>query len=64
MPRTLAKSAHHLWRLCARKPMAEQVDMAGRTVIVTGASLRSISYETARILASCGTGRMTGSGLS
>ena len=54
MPRTLAKSVNHLWRLCARKPMAERVDMAGRSVIVTGASPGSIGYETARILASWG----------
>ena len=54
MPRTLAKSVSHLWRLCARKPMAERVDMSGRNVIVTGASPGSIGYETARILASWG----------
>ena len=54
MPRTLARSVSHLWRLCARRPMAERVDMSGRNVIVTGASPGSIGYETARILASWG----------
>ena len=54
MPRTLAKSLGHLWRLCASKPMAERVDMTGRSVVVTGASPGSLGYETARILAGWG----------
>ncbi|MXZ17675.1 MAG: SDR family NAD(P)-dependent oxidoreductase [Rhodothermaceae bacterium] len=54
MPHTFAKSVRHLWLLCMRKPMAERVDMSGRTVIVTGASPNSIGYETAKILASWG----------
>ena len=54
MPRMLAKSVSHFWRLCARKPMAERVDMSGRAVVVTGASPGSAGYETARILASWG----------
>ena len=62
MPRTLAKSVNHLWRLCAHKPMAGRVDMAGRSVIVTGASPGSIAYETARILASWGA-RVVATGL-
>ncbi len=54
MPHTLTKSIRHLWLLCMRKPLAERVDMSGRTVIVTGASPNSIGYETAKILASWG----------
>ena len=54
MPSTIAKAVSHLWLLCAPKPLAERVDLAGRNVIVTGASPRSIGYETARILASWG----------
>ncbi|MXW43493.1 MAG: hypothetical protein F4Z56_01995, partial [Candidatus Dadabacteria bacterium] len=34
--------------------MAEETDMSGRNVIVTGAAPNSIGYETARILASWG----------
>ena len=54
MPHTFSKSVKHLWRLFSRKPMAQRVDMAGRNVIVTGASPNSLGYETARILASWG----------
>ena len=54
MPSTIAKAVIHLWRLCTPKPLAERVDLSGRNVIVTGASPRSIGYETARILASWG----------
>lgn len=36
------------------KPMAKEVDMSSRNVIVTGASPNSIGYETAKILASWG----------
>ncbi|MCY3757901.1 MAG: SDR family NAD(P)-dependent oxidoreductase [Acidobacteria bacterium] len=54
MTSTLAKSVIHLRRLCAPKPLAQRVDMSGRNVIVTGASPRSIGYETARILAGWG----------
>ena len=41
-------------RLFTSKPMAEEVDMSGRNVIVTGAAPNSIGYETAKILASWG----------
>lgn len=41
-------------RLFTSKPMAEETDMSGRNVIVTGAAPNSIGYETARILASWG----------
>ena len=54
MPSTIAKAVSHLWRLCTPKPLAERVDLSGRNVIVTGASPRSIGYETARILAGWG----------
>ena len=54
MPRSLSKTAKHVWGLLAPKPMAEKVDMSGRNVIVTGASSHSLGYETARILASWG----------
>ncbi|MXX58106.1 MAG: SDR family NAD(P)-dependent oxidoreductase [Rhodothermaceae bacterium] len=54
MPHEFAKSVRHLWLLCAPKPVAERVDMTGRTVIVTGASPKSIGYETAKALASWG----------
>lgn len=54
MPHEFAKSVRHLWLLCTPKPMAERVDMTGRTVIVTGASPNSIGYETAKTLASWG----------
>lgn len=42
MTRTFAKAVSHLWRLCARKPLAQRVDLSGRNVIVTGASPRPI----------------------
>lgn len=54
MPSTIAKAVSHLWRRCTPKPLAERVDLSGRNVIVTGASPRSIGYETARILAGWG----------
>ena len=54
MPSSLSKSANHLWRLFGRNPTAEWADMSGRYVIVTGASPKSLGYETARILASWG----------
>ena len=54
MPHEFAKSVRHLWLLCTPKPMAERVDMSGRTVIVTGASLNSLGYETAKTLAGWG----------
>ena len=54
MPRALSKTAKHVWVLLTPKPMAEQVDMSGRNVIVTGAKPHSLGYETARILASWG----------
>ena len=54
MPHTFSKSAAHLVQLCTPKPMAAPVDMAGRHVIVTGASPNSLGYETARILAAWG----------
>ncbi|MXY70940.1 MAG: SDR family NAD(P)-dependent oxidoreductase [Acidobacteriia bacterium] len=54
MPSSFSKSANHLWRLFGRNPMAERADMSGRYVIVTGASPKSLGYETARILASWG----------
>ena len=40
--------------LCSRKPMAKQVDLSGRYVIVTGATPGSIGYEVARTLAAWG----------
>ena len=54
MPHEFAKSVRHLWLLCTPKPMAERVDMSGRTVIVTGASPNSLGYETAKTLARWG----------
>ncbi len=54
MPSSFSKSANHLWRLFGRNPTAERADMSGRRVIVTGASPKSLGYETARILASWG----------
>ena len=54
MPNTFSKSVNHILRLFTSKPMAEEVDMSSRNVIVTGASPRSIGYETAKILASWG----------
>lgn len=54
MPDSFSKSVKHLGRLFLNKPMAEPVDMAGRHVIVTGASPGSLGYETARILAEWG----------
>jgi len=54
MPSTIAKAVTHLWRLCTPRPLAERVDLSGRNVIVTGASPRSIGFETARILAGWG----------
>ena len=40
--------------LCSRKPMAEQVDLSGRYVVVTGATPGSIGYQVARTLARWG----------
>ena len=40
--------------LCSRKPMAKQVDLRGRYVVVTGATPGSIGYEVARTLAGWG----------
>ena len=54
MPRSVAKSLHHLLRLITPKPTAKEVDMSGHSVIVTGASPGSLGYETARILANWG----------
>ena len=54
MPYTFSKSAAHILQLLTGKPTAEEVDMSGRKVIVTGASPHSIGYETARILAGWG----------
>ena len=54
MSSTIAKAVSHLWRLCSPRPLAERVDLSGRNVVVTGASPRSIGYETARILAGWG----------
>lgn len=54
MPDSLSRSVKHLGRLFLSKPMAEPVDMAGRHVIVTGASPGSLGYEAARILAEWG----------
>ncbi len=54
MPRSFSKSVNHLRRLLVRKPTAEQAELSGRRVIVTGASRNSLGYETARILASWG----------
>ncbi|MCY3556778.1 MAG: SDR family NAD(P)-dependent oxidoreductase [Gemmatimonadetes bacterium] len=48
------KTAQHLVRMFLPKPMAVPVDLAGRHVIVTGASPGSLGYETARILAGWG----------
>ena len=54
MPNTFSKSVAHIMRLFTSKPVAEEVDMSNRNVIVTGASPHSIGYETAKILASWG----------
>ena len=54
MPYTFSKSVRHLARLYGPKPVARRVDMAGRHVIVTGASPNSLGYATARILAGWG----------
>ncbi len=54
MPDSFTRTVKHLGRLFLSKPMAEPVEMAGRHVIVTGASPGSIGYETARILAEWG----------
>ena len=54
MPNTFSKSVTHILRLFTSKPMAEEVDMSSRNVIVTGASPHSLGYETAKILASWG----------
>lgn len=54
MPDSFTRTVKHLGRLFLCKPMAEPVDMAGRHVIVTGASPGSLGYETARILAEWG----------
>ena len=40
--------------LCSRKPMAGQVDLSGRYVVVTGATPGSIGYQVARTLARWG----------
>ena len=40
--------------ICSRKPIAGQVDMSGRHVIVTGATPGSIGYQVARTLAAWG----------
>ncbi len=54
MPDSFSRTVKHLGRLFLSKPMAKPVDMAGRHVIVTGASPGSLGYETARILAEWG----------
>ena len=54
MPDTFSKSVTHILQLFTSKPMAEEVDMSSRNVIVTGAAPNSIGYETAKILASWG----------
>ena len=54
MPSAFVKGIAHIYRLFRPKPMAEQVDMSGRQVVVTGSSPGSIGYETARTLASWG----------
>lgn len=54
MPKTFSKSLTHILQLFTSKPMAEEVDMSSRNVIVTGAAPHSIGYETAKILASWG----------
>lgn len=54
MPSSFSKSVNHLLRLFGRNPTAERADMSGRHVIVTGASPKSLGYETARILAGWG----------
>ncbi|MXZ36394.1 MAG: SDR family NAD(P)-dependent oxidoreductase [Acidobacteria bacterium] len=54
MPNPITKIARHLVQMFLPKPMAMPVDLAGRHVIVTGASPGSLGYETARILAGWG----------
>ena len=54
MESTFRKVLLHTLRLFAPKPRAGNVDMSGRFVIVTGASPRSLGYETARVLAGWG----------
>ncbi len=50
----LAKTLRHTAELFTRKPIAGQVDMSGRYVVVTGATPGSIGYEVARTLAGWG----------
>ena len=42
---------HTIRRITSGKPMAEETDMNGKAVIVTGVAQGSIGYETARVLA-------------
>ena len=50
----ISKALHHMVELCSRKPIAGQVDLSGRYVVVTGATPGSIGYEVARTLAGWG----------
>ena len=54
MESTLRKVLLHTVRLFTPKPRAAQVDMSGRLVVVTGASVGSLGYETAKVLAGWG----------
>ncbi len=54
LPTMLRDTAVHLVRLLGPKPMAKPTDMAGRRVIVTGASSGSIGYAAALELARWG----------
>ena len=54
IPRMIGDAALHAGYLLAPKPMAGRLDMAGRYVLVTGASQQSLGYEVARTLACWG----------
>ena len=43
--------AHTYRRLTSPKPMAEEVDLAGKNIIVTGCAENSIGHQVAKTLA-------------
>jgi len=52
--RPLRDACLHTARLALPKPKAQEVDMTGRRVVVTGASVGSIGYTVAKVLAGWG----------
>lgn len=54
MPQDFRKVCLHLFRLFTPKPVADPVDMAGKKIIVTGASLGSLGFDTTTTLAKWG----------